>query len=44
VLAQDPRPSYQQDAQRVYGMTFASLEVRFTVDNDVLTVREIETK
>jgi tRNA-Thr(GGU) m(6)t(6)A37 methyltransferase TsaA len=44
VLAQDPRPSYQQDPQRVYGMTFASLEVRFTVDNDVLTVREIETK
>lgn len=41
VLAQDPRPSYQDDPQRVYGMRFGGLEVRFTVDGAVLTVREI---
>ena len=41
VLAQDPRPSYQDDPQRVYGMAFAGLDVRFTVDGDRLTVREI---
>ena len=41
VLAQDPRPSYQEDAQRVYGMAFAGLEVKFSVDGDTLTVREI---
>lgn len=41
VLAQDPRPSYQNDADRVYGFPFAGLEVRFTVDGEVLTVCEI---
>lgn len=38
VLAQDPRPSYQDDPERVYGMTFAGLEVNFTVSGSVLTV------
>ena len=41
VLAQDPRPSYQEDAQRIYGMTFAGLEVKFTVAGDCLTVQDI---
>ena len=41
VLAQDPRPSYQHDTDRVYGFPFAGLEVRFTVDGEVLTVCEI---
>ncbi len=38
VLAQDPRPSYQHDPERIYGFGFARLEVKFTVDEDVLTV------
>lgn len=42
VLAQDPRPHYQQDPERVYGFGFAGREVRFTVDGDQLTVREIQ--
>ena len=37
----DPRPSYQHDPQRVYGMEFAGLEVHFTVDGAQLTVRDI---
>lgn len=41
LLAQDPRPSYQQDPERVYGMTYCGLNVRFSVDGDQLTVREI---
>ena len=41
VLGQDPRPSYQDDPNRVYGMRFADLELRFTVDGEILTVREI---
>ncbi len=41
VLAQDPRPSYQKDGARVYGFTFAGYEVRFTVADGVLTVREV---
>ena len=38
VLAQDPRPSYQDDPERVYGMSFGGLEVRFSVRDGVLTV------
>lgn len=41
VLAQDPRPTYQHDPERVYGMAFGGLEVRFTVEEPVLHVREI---
>ena len=43
VLAQDPRPGYQHDESRVYGIAFAGFDVRFTVKNGVLTVREIVT-
>ena len=42
VLAQDPRPQYQDDPSRVYGMAFAGLEVRFRVEDDRLTVTEID--
>lgn len=42
VLAQDPRPQYQDDSARVYGMAFAGAEVKFRVDGDILTVLEIE--
>ena len=41
VLAQDPRPGYQHDESRVYGISFAGLDVRFTVSGGVLTVKEI---
>lgn len=41
VLSHDPRPSYQQDSDRVYGLTFAENEVRFRVSDDELTVIEI---
>ena len=34
VLAQDPRPAYQADPERIYGMAFAGLEVRFTVEGE----------
>jgi len=42
VLAQDPRPPYQQDPQRVYGLSFAGVEVGFTVAGDRLTVCWVE--
>lgn len=42
VLAQDPRPTYHHDPQRVYGMAFGGLQVRFTVDGDRLAVVEVE--
>lgn len=41
VLAEDPRPSYQNDPERIYGFPFAGREVRFTVKENVLTVTEI---
>lgn len=41
VLAQDPRPQYISDPERVYTMSFAGLEVSFTVDGSKLTVTDI---
>lgn len=42
VLRLDPRPGYQDDAQRVYGFNFAGFDVRFQVAQGVLTVVEVE--
>ncbi len=42
VLSRDPRPSYQHDPHRVYGMAFGGLEVGFSVDGDTLTVRSVK--
>ena len=44
VLENDPRPSYQHDPERVYGMEFAGLEVHFKVDGDTLTVTDISRR
>jgi tRNA-Thr(GGU) m(6)t(6)A37 methyltransferase TsaA len=46
ILAEDPRPAYQKkDPLRVYGLSFAGFEVKFTVkDDSVLTVRKITAK
>lgn len=41
VLEQDPRPRYQKDPQRIYGMSFGKYEVKFTVREDVLRVVEL---
>ena len=41
VLAQDPRPQYQDDPDRVYGMAFAGAEVKFRVEGKRLLVVEI---
>ena len=42
VLAQDPRPQYQHDTERVYGMPFGGKDVRFRVEGDVLEIVGIE--
>lgn len=42
VLELDPRPQYQNDPERLYGFGFAGYEIRFTVDNGTLFVKEIE--
>ena len=41
-LADDPRPSYQEDADRIYGMRFGDYEIKFTVNGDTLTVIAVE--
>lgn len=41
VLANDPRPHYQSDPERVYGMAFAGYELRFRVEGETLTVIDI---
>ena len=42
VLAQDPRPPYQDDPARIYGMRFADHEIKFRVEQGRLYVTEIE--
>ena len=42
VLSRDPRPSYQHDPDRVYGMAFGGWEVGFSVDGDILHVRWVK--
>ncbi len=42
VLAGDPRPSYQDDPERVYGVAFAGMNVKFTVKDGTLTVVSVE--
>ena len=44
LLSQDPRPSYQDDPDREYGMSFAGLEIRFRVEGSRLSVTGIERK
>lgn len=41
VLSHDPRPSYQRTPNRVYGLTFAGFDIRFTVAGNVLHVVEV---
>ena len=41
VLAQDPRPAYQNDENRVYGFAYGGVDVRFAVRGGTLTVVEI---
>ena len=41
VLSHDPRPSYQKNADRIYGLTFAGFDIRFQVKKDTLTVIEV---
>ena len=42
ILSQDPRPSYQNDPERIYGVAFGDKNVRFRVADGVLTVCEVE--
>ena len=42
VLSQDPRPAYQHDDNRIYGLPFAGMDVKFTVKDGLLTVVEVE--
>ena len=40
-LAEDPRPAYKNEPERVYGMRFSDFQIRFTVQEEILTVIEI---
>ncbi len=42
VLAQDPRPQYKDEGERVYTMAFGGYDVSFTVEEGILTVKNID--
>ena len=44
LLAQDPRPRYQDDPERVYGMSYGEWEVKFTVGDGVIMVKSIKNR
>ena len=44
ILAQDPRPAYQQDPSRIYGFPFGDFEIRFSVEGEILTVLSVEPR
>lgn len=42
ILAQDPRPHYQNDTERIYGFPYAGYEVRFRYTGDALELKDLE--
>lgn len=42
VLSHDPRPSYQRDSERIYGLSFAGYNIRFQVQETILTVLDVQ--
>lgn len=42
ILSQDPRPSYIEDEQRIYGMKYAGFEIKFSVCQNKLYVKSVE--
>ena len=44
VLSHDPRPSYQNDPDRVYGLSYGIWDIRFTVKENTLHVQEVTKK
>lgn len=41
-LRHDPRPSYQNDSERIYGMSYSDFQVKFKVNKNELTIIDIE--
>jgi hypothetical protein len=41
-LQLDPRPSYHNDPNRIYGMLYGNYNVKFTVKEDILEIIEIQ--
>ena len=42
ILSQDPRPSYQEDPKRIYGLRFSDYEIRFRVEKNILYILSIQ--
>ena len=42
ILAQDPRPQYQDDPERIYGLLYEGRNIRFRVKDGTLTVIAVE--
>lgn len=41
-LVQDPRPPYKKDSERIYGMSYGEMQVRFKVNNNQLNIIDVE--
>ncbi len=41
ILSHDPRPAYQNDKHRIYGLNFSNYNIKFTVDENILEITDI---
>lgn len=44
ILENDPRPHYQNDPERIYGMAYAGHEIKFSVRDEILTIISINPR
>lgn len=44
ILSQDPRPAYQENPERIYGMEYGILEIKFRVEDEILRVVSMEER
>ncbi len=44
ILAEDPRPSYQNDGDRIYSMLFDRFDIHFKINENTLTIIKIDKK
>ena len=44
IIKQDPRPAYQDDPSREYGMKYSNYNIKFSIDNDIIYITNIVTE
>ena len=43
IIALNPKPRYQEDSERIYGLSYGDYEIKFSIDGDKATIRSIQS-